>query len=138
MIEDLGFESFYLYWIEEHSEGTRDQAFKDYQALAFSERLPNDNDAFDRADIPGFCDGDWPDWPQQEMLNWVPTVIQKTYGQGIDSTLNGPFLTFRIEDEKEIVKAFTELGYRCQNDDRFVRQALWAQNLTRRFCDRAL
>ncbi len=123
MIEDLGFESFYLYWIEEHSEGTRDQAFKDYQALAFSERLPNDNDDFDRADIPRFCDGDWPDCPQQEMLNWVPTVIQKTYGQGIDSTLNGPFLTFRIEDEKEIVKAFTELGYRCQNDDRFVRQA---------------
>ena len=91
MIEDLGFESFYLYWIEEHSEGTRDQAFKDYQALAFSERLPNDNDAFDRADIPGFCDGDWPDWPQQEMLNWVPQAIQKTYGQRVDSTLNGPF-----------------------------------------------
>lgn len=123
MIEDRGFESFYLYWIEEHSEGTRDQAFEDYQALEFSERLPNDNDAFDRADIPGFCDGDWPDWPQQEMLNWVPQAIQKAYGQVIDSTLNGPFLTFRTEDEKAIVEAFTELGYRCRKDDCWVRQA---------------
>lgn len=123
MIEDRGFESFYLYWIEEHSEGTRDQAFDEYQALAFSERLPNDNDAFDSAAIPGFCDGDWPDWPQQEMLNWVPTVIQKTYGQRVDSTLNGPFLTFRTENEKAIVETFIELGYRCQKDDRFVRQA---------------
>jgi len=128
MIEDRGFESFYLYWIEEHSEGTRDQAFAIYQALAFSERLPNENDVFDSATIPGFCDGDWPDWPQQEMLNWVPTVIQKTYGQRVDSTFNGPFLTFRTEDEKAIVEVFTELGYRCQKDDRLVRQACGRTN----------
>lgn len=66
---DRGFESFYLDWLEEHAEGTRDQAFEAYQALALSDRLPNDNDAFNSANIPGFCDGDCPDWPQQEMLN---------------------------------------------------------------------
>lgn len=123
MIEERGFESFYLYWIEEHLEGTRDQAFKEYQALAFSERLPNENDAFDRATIPGFCDGDWPDWPQQEMLNWIPQAIQKTYGQRVASTLNGPFLSFRTDDEKVIVEAFIELAYRCHRDDCLVRQA---------------
>lgn len=128
MIEDRGFESFYLYWIEEHSEGTRNQAFAAYQALGFSERLPNENDAFDSADIPGLCDGDWPDWPQQEMLNWIPQAIQKTYGRCVASTLNGPFLTFRTEDEKAIVEAFTELGYQCRKDDRFVRQACGHKN----------
>lgn len=118
-----GFDEFYSYWLDDHLDGTRDEAFREYQGLPFHERLPDERDPFDSADIPGLCDGDWPDWPAQEMLNWVPTVIQKTYGQRLDSMLNGPLLTFRTEDEKAIVEAFVELGYRCRRDDRFVRRA---------------
>lgn len=112
MIENgRGFDEFYSDWIEEHPEGTREKAFREYQRLPFRDRLPDERNPFDSADIPGFCDGDWPDWPQQEMLNWVPKVIQKTYGQRLDSTFNWPFLTFRTEDENAIVETFTELGY---------------------------
>jgi hypothetical protein len=64
-----GFDEFYSDWIDEHPEGTREEAFREYQGLPFRERLPDERDPFDSADIPGFCDGDWPDWPQQEMLN---------------------------------------------------------------------
>lgn len=124
MIEnDRGFDEFYVNWIEEHPDGTRAEACREYQKLPFHERLPEERDPFDSADIPGLCDGDWPDWPHQEMLNWVPTAIQQTYGQRGESRLNGPFLTFRPEDESAIVEAFSELGYQCRRDDRLVRRA---------------
>ena len=67
-----------------------------YRQLPVCHRLPTDDDVFDAVDIPGFCDGDWPNWPAQEMLEemleWVPKLMQEKYGNQITSTLNGPFL----------------------------------------------
>jgi hypothetical protein len=61
----------------------------------------------DAADIPGFCDGDWPNWTAQGMLGWIPKSIQEKYGRQISSTLNGPFL--RLEPQRRL----TDLSIVC-------------------------
>src|SRR5262245_6859489 len=41
---------------------------------------PADGHPFGHDDVPGVADGDWPGWPAQEMLSWVPDNIQQQYG----------------------------------------------------------
>jgi hypothetical protein len=120
---DRGFDRFYLSWLEEGHDGGIEQAFREYTALQFHDRLPSPQDAFDSANIPGFCDGDWPAWPQQDMLKWVPTEIQTQYGQRAFSILNGDCLILSADQEAELVQAFRAAGYQCQRADRFVRRA---------------
>ncbi len=118
-----GFDTFYTSWLDSHPWGTRQEAGCAYDALPYAERLPNTDDPFDSADIPGFCDGDWPAWPQQDMLKWVPTEIQARYGQRASSNFNGDCLLLSADQEVELVQAFRAAGYQCQRADRFVRRA---------------
>jgi len=39
------------------------------------EPLPDDDAAFDVDVLPGFTEGDWPEWPEQKMLDWLPAEI---------------------------------------------------------------
>src|SRR5690348_4424211 len=41
---------------------------------------PDAEAAFDAEEIPGFADGDWPQWPALQALEWVPLSIQRNYG----------------------------------------------------------
>jgi len=120
---ERGFDRFYQSWIEEGCDGGTKEAFREYAALPFHDRLPGPQDAFDSAEVPGLCDGDWPAWPQQDMLNWVPTEIQVRYGHRASSFLNGDCLLFSADHEVELVQAFRAAGYQCQRADRFVRRA---------------
>ncbi len=36
---------------------------------------PAPNAVFDTRQIDGHPDGDWPEWPAQEMLDWIPEEI---------------------------------------------------------------
>jgi hypothetical protein len=70
---------------------------------------------------PGsFYDGDWPGWPAQEMLNWVPESVQDKFGQCVGSVINGPYLELDWEDRHEIVKALESEGFRCVEDQNLV------------------
>jgi len=62
---------FYRDLRKKDSAVTKEAAHQAYRQLPVGERLPSDDDVFDAADIPGFCDGDWPTWPAQEMREWV-------------------------------------------------------------------
>lgn len=53
------------------------------------EILPQSEEPFDSASIPGYADGDWPVWPRQYMLEWVPKDIQVRFGKSMDTVLNG-------------------------------------------------
>jgi hypothetical protein len=92
-------------------------------AAALIERAPEDDDPFTAGNIGVICDGDWPGWPAQEMLTWVPKPIQKQYGKGSFSFVSGDCLLFEPSREREIVASFEKLGYRCVRDDATVRRA---------------
>jgi hypothetical protein len=84
---------------------------------------PDDSQPFDADRIPGYADGDWPAWPAQEALDWVPSEISARFGRDVDSVLNGPYLEFDPKHEVEILAAFEGHGFRCGRDDKLVRQA---------------
>ena len=84
---------------------------------------PGAETAFEAEQIPGFADGDWPEWPAQEALEWVPTDIQRRFGVESASVLSGDYLTLNIEHEAAIVAAFVEHGYTCSRDDTLLMRA---------------
>ena len=114
------FEVFYEGLRKIDSSVTKEAGYQAYRRLPVGQRLPTDNDVFDAADIPGFCDGDWPNWPAQEMLAWVPRLIQVKYGSQIRSTLNGPFLRLDPQREYDILKAFATYRYLCLKDQQLI------------------
>lgn len=84
--------------------------------------------AFNTNDLSAYHDGDWPDWPAQEALSWLPIEIQERYGTDEESVLNGPYLHLDPEHEAAIVRDLELAGYRCQRDQRLLEQALGYQD----------
>jgi hypothetical protein len=109
--------------LESDPDLTLDEVRSEYLKLPIGERLAEDEDAFSQEHVPWTYDGDWPRWPAQEMLRWVPKEIQERYGTVEDSVLNGEFLTFDPSDERRIVAAFKRSGYLCVRDNRLVERA---------------
>jgi hypothetical protein len=84
---------------------------------------PDGGAPFSACDIPAVSDGDWPAWPAQEMLRWVPNEIQEQFGRVESSMHNGEFLTFDIRRQAQIVAAFERNGCECRNDEVLVNRA---------------
>jgi hypothetical protein len=87
------------------------------------EEEPAADQPFDAYDIPGRGDGDWPSWPAQDMLAWVPDEIQARFGRSQASVLNGSWLSLPGESIDEIAAAMKRLGYRCRRDDALIARA---------------
>jgi hypothetical protein len=121
-------EAFAEEYREEEPQATDDDVEGAYAALKAGERMPQDDDPFDTAyfdeDAGGvFVMGHWYEWPQQEMLDWVPQHIQQAFGTKSYSTASGPCLVFDPKDERELVRAFEAAGYRCERDQQLVDRA---------------
>lgn len=89
--------------------------------LEFQDERPRPKDEFDMyKHYPPVHDGDWPEWPEQEMLSWVPREIMDEFGKREDSVHNGPFAVLDETRENEILLAFERHGYRCTRDEDLV------------------
>jgi hypothetical protein len=53
------------------SEERRDQIAENFG----DEDVPADDVTLDDVRVPGWDDGDWPEWPAQAMLGWVPAEV---------------------------------------------------------------
>lgn len=60
---------------------------------------PKISDPFDFESVPGYCDGDYPDWLQQDMDSCVPEEILQKYAIYELTALNGSY--YHIEEEHE-------------------------------------
>ena len=88
------------------------------------EPLPRKRDGFGANMLPGsYFDGDWPGWPEQMMLDFMPEAIVEKYGQTPCSVLNGHYLVLQVSDAEEILKVLEREGFRCRLDEKLVRQA---------------
>jgi len=86
--------------------------------------VPADDAPFDICDVPGAEDGDWPLYPPFAMLQWMPPRIIKSYGEVVQSVLNGPMLRIGEEQESAVVAALEANGYLCVRDEELSDQ-LW-------------
>lgn len=81
------------------------------------------DDQFEKFWIPGVEDGDWPDWPEQRMMDWIPSEIWRRYGSVHDSVSNGPFLSLDPKLLPEIIEALQLADFRCHADDLLIKAA---------------
>lgn len=85
--------------------------------------VPSDDVAFDLDYIPGYADGDWPEWPAQLMLDWMPRKIIEAHGAREDSVLNGEFVSLDPAREAAVAAALQDEGWALVKDEELVRRA---------------
>jgi len=116
--ESLTLEEF----CEQEGFASIEDAVESYKRLPLCDRRPFDSERFE-SDILPLSDGDWPSWPEQDALKWVPREIQQRFGRTAPSLLNGPSLVLDASKESEIVAAMKEHGYMCTADSMLIQLA---------------
>lgn len=76
---------------------------------------------FDLEEIPAISDGNWPEWPEQMMLEVIPQDVTKEFGDIQDSQHDGWYVQFKMADEAGIVGKLKDLGYKLTRDDAMIR-----------------
>jgi hypothetical protein len=84
---------------------------------------PASAEPFDLSQIPGYDDGDWPEWPAQLMLDWMPPELIARFGRSTASVLNGDFLDIAAQHEAALVTVLEGAGWTCIKDNALVRTA---------------
>ena len=82
---------------------------------------PKSTDAFSVESVPGYTDGDYPTWLQQEMGDILPTSVLQQFGKRESTMLNGDFWFFSAADLPAIGAALEALGWEleCAQDLEF-------------------
>jgi hypothetical protein len=87
------------------------------------EEMPSDDAKFEPDLLPGFCDGDWPDWTEQRMLEWVPRSIIQKYATMMTTAINESYPVLDVSRKDEIVAAIQNARFECREDQELVRSA---------------
>lgn len=102
-------------WGEFLARVQRDQDTQEYLARQLGDDLPAPEQQFDASDLPGFDDGDWPAWPKQKMLEWLPASV-RGLGSICSTTLNGDALHIGENLVGEVIDALASEGIECRED----------------------
>ena len=80
-----------------------------------SELLPVcDEFIFEPECIPGWSDGEYPAWLQQEMQDVLPKQILSTYGKQVSTSVNGTYWNIPEAERENVVGSLTELGFKLE------------------------
>lgn len=66
-------------------------------------------------ELPGFAQGDWPTFPQQAMLDWLPDSVLKL-GKIHSSAFGASYLHIEEDLAADVIKSLAEEGIDCQED----------------------
>jgi hypothetical protein len=98
-------------------EGEWDDIFQDHYDDA-EEESPDDDKPFHSDDVPGYAEGDYPEWLQQVQLDWFPPELIAKYGGDVGSTvLSGPVLDLPAERAEEIAAELRAMGHTVEETD---------------------
>lgn len=79
---------------------------------------PPDDYLFSADVIPGYSDGDYPEWLQKTQLEWFPEDLAEKYGGEVASSmLNGPFLELPPDRAEEIAEELRLRGHTVEKTD---------------------
>jgi hypothetical protein len=80
--------------------------------------LPSDDDSFHPEYwVPGWSDGDYPDWLQKDQDLWLPKSILERFARFESSAINGPFWIIDPVFEKDIVEELRREGFSVTRRD---------------------
>lgn len=99
-------------------EGEWEDTFQDYYDDA-EEEPPADDVAFVVNDaVPGYADGDYPEWLRQVQLEWFPKELIAKYDGEVGETVhNGPALDLPGDKAEEIAEDLRALGHTVERSD---------------------
>ena len=72
---------------------------------------PDDAAPFDSEAVPGYYDGDYPDWLQAEMDSCVPEDILEKYADYVGTMLNGAYYDIEMTHEEDICGDLRARGF---------------------------
>ena len=95
---------------------------KDYSAVVrtfddMGESRPRGVDEFDAEQVPGWREGSYPTWLQQEMAHVLPSQVLEKYGSLQSTWVNGAYWHIPASQEAEVVEALTALGFKLEKVD---------------------
>jgi hypothetical protein len=79
--------------------------------------VPNNGDPFDHRRIPGYADGDYPEWLQSQMEQLLPADILAKFGERIATWFNGSYIHIDLSFEERLILALRKRGYEVHRRD---------------------
>jgi len=100
------------------------EAYSQIVRTAFDENgepRPKSTDPFSGEDVPGWSDGDYPPWLQQEMGDILPREVLLRFGEYKTTVLNGGFWLIPEEHLQDICDVLRAQGWElcCAQDLNF-------------------
>lgn len=86
------------------------QVRKDWDEEESAGPMPSDDEAFDSDRLPGYNDGDYPDWLQARADKFLPRDVLERFGVRETTVLNGNFWRLDPKDESGIVAMLATRG----------------------------
>ena len=78
------------------------------------ERRPRSTDAFTSQSVPGYADGDYPPWLQQEMGELLPAELLERFAVREDTWLNGSYWFIPEDNLAAICDALRAQGWKLE------------------------
>ncbi len=98
--------------------------YEDLLDLYYEDEQPKDMEPFPGTDLPGVNEGDYPEWPSQLMLKFLPKeIIDSPFAKVKNSVHNGSYLELDAKFEDQIVTILSSKGYEVKEDENLVRRA---------------
>jgi hypothetical protein len=66
---------------------------------------------FEPESIPGWSDGEYPAWLQQEMQDVLPKQVLSTYAKQVPTSVNGTYWHIPGAERANVVRSLAELGF---------------------------
>ena len=99
-----------------------DGEWEDNLQYCFDEEPPGDDDRFHRDMVPGYADGDYPEWLRGSAVEWFPRSLIEKYGGSMDtSVLNGDALDLPARHADAIAADLRAMGHRVERTDLDIR-----------------
>lgn len=99
-----------------------DGEWEDYLQYCFEGDGPADDARFHRDMVPGYIDGDYPEWLRGSAVEWFPPGLIEKYGGSVDSTvLNGEALDLPAGAADEIAADLRAIGHTVTRTDLDIR-----------------
>jgi hypothetical protein len=103
-------------WGEFYARVRDDDDTQEYLAYQYEDERPDPDQPFDAEDLMGPSEGDWPAWPNQKMLDWLPDSVLALGDHG-RSAVSGPMVEFDPRSLRDVIDACAAEGIRCVEDD---------------------
>jgi hypothetical protein len=92
--------------------------WEDVLQYCFDEDPPADDARFHRDIVPGYADGDYPEWLRSSALEWFPASLIEKHGGWVDTTvLNGDALELPAGKAEAIAEDLRAMGHRVERSD---------------------